>query len=78
MQTVLGSWEEINKKYNESETFGKVIAGNGFLKKTVETITAGMTSNEQKIDAIFNYVRQNVSWDETSRRSIDGSLKESP
>jgi len=75
MQTVLGSWEEINKKYNESETFGKVIAGNGFLKKTVETITAGMTSNEQKIGAIFNYVRQNVSWDETSRRSIDGSLK---
>ena len=75
IEPVLGSWEEINKKYSESENFGKVITGNGFLKKTVETITAGMTSNDQKIDAIFNYVRQNVSWDETSRRFVDGSLK---
>ena len=75
IEPVLGSWEEINKKYNESETFGKAISGNGFLKKTVDEITAGMTSNEQKIGAIFNYVRQNVSWNETSRRSVDGSLK---
>ncbi len=75
IEPVLGSWEEINKKYSESENFGKVITGNGFLKKTVDEITAGMTSNDQKISAIFNYVRQNVSWDETSRRSVDGSLK---
>jgi hypothetical protein len=75
IEPVLGSWEEINKKYSESENFGKVITGNGFLKKTVEEIIAGMTSSEQKIAAIFNYVRQNISWDETSRRSVDGSLK---
>ena len=75
IEPVLGSWEEINKKYSESENFGRVITGNGFLKKTVDEITAGMTSNDQKIGAIFNYVRQNVAWDETSRRSVDGSLK---
>ena len=75
IEPVLGSWEEINKKYSESENFGKVITGNGFLKKTVGEITAGMTSNDQKISAIFNYVKQNVSWNETSRRSVDGSLK---
>ena len=29
IEPVLGSWEEINKKYNESEKFGKAITGNG-------------------------------------------------
>ena len=75
IEPVLGSWEEINKKYSESENFGRVITGNGFLKKTVNESSAGMTSNDQKIAAIFNYVRQNVAWDETSRRSVDVSLK---
>mgnify|MGYP003579633790 CR=1 FL=1 len=75
VEPVLGSWEEINKKYVESENFGKAVTGNGFLKKIVEEITSGMTSSEQKINAICNYVKQNVAWDQTSRKSVDGSLK---
>jgi hypothetical protein len=75
IKPILGSWEEINKKYIESENFGREINGNGFLKKTVEDLTAGMSSDEAKISAICNYIKQNVAWDGTSRKSVDKSLK---
>ena len=75
IKPILGSWEEINKKYIESENFGQEITGNGFLKKTVDELTSGASSDEAKISAISHYVKQNVTWDGTSRKAIDRSLK---
>lgn len=71
----MGSWEDINKQYSDSENFGDQVTGNGFLKKTVEEITAGMTTPEAKIQAVYQYVRQNVEWDGNSRKFISSSLK---
>jgi hypothetical protein len=56
----MGSWEDINKQFAESEDFLGVVTGNGFLKKTADEITAGITDPEQKVSAITNYVKQNV------------------
>ncbi len=71
----MGSWEDINKQYAESSDFLVEVTGNGFLKRIVEDITAGKTTPEDKIGAITNYIKQNVVWDETSRRLISKSLK---
>jgi hypothetical protein len=72
---VMGSWVDLNKRFNESENFGKELTGNGFLKKTVEEITAGLSSPEQKISAINNYVARNVEWNGSSYMLTSGSLK---
>lgn len=71
----MGSWEDINKQFAESEDFLGVVTGNGFLKKTADEITAGITDPEQKVSAITNYVKQNVAWDGNSRRFVSQSLK---
>jgi hypothetical protein len=75
IKPIMGSWEEINKKYTESEDFGKAITGNGFLKKTVEELMVGTTTNQERIVAIHNFVKQNFTWDGASRKSLDGTLK---
>lgn len=75
IEPVLGSWEEINKKYAESEDFGKEITGNGFLKKTVDELTSGLSKDSEKLGAIHSFVKQNIVWDGTSRRSVDNSIK---
>src|SRR5690606_31356205 len=41
VQEIMGSWEKMNKDYLESEYFGKVVSGSGFLKKTVDELTKG-------------------------------------
>jgi hypothetical protein len=67
VKQIMGSWTDINKTMAEDESFGGEVTGNGFLKKTVEEITAGIASAEDKIAAINNYVKQNVSWDGNQR-----------
>jgi hypothetical protein len=71
----MGSWEDINKLYAESADFGDQVSGNAFLKRTVEEITAGMVEPEEKIAAIGTYIKQNISWDETSWKFISKTLK---
>jgi hypothetical protein len=75
IEPVIGSWEDLNKQFSESENFGKEITGNGFLKKTVEEITAGLSTPEQKISAINNYVARNIEWNGNSYKFTSGSLK---
>jgi hypothetical protein len=75
MKRYMGSWDDINKLFNDSEDFGKVVAGNGFLKKITEEITAGIEGPEQKVSAIVNYVKQNVLWDGKNRKYISQSLR---
>lgn len=69
----MGSWEDINKSYDER--LGKEISGNNFLKKSVEEITTGQASAEEKISTIFNYVRKNFLWDGSKRKYPGESLK---
>lgn len=58
----MGSWEQINVNLVDDEDFGKVITGSGFLKKKVEELTAGLTDPQQKLVAIYNYVKENLEW----------------
>jgi hypothetical protein len=71
----MGSWEDLNRTFMDSEYFGKQIKGNGFLKKTVEEITVGASSAEQKIAAINTFIAQNIEWNGRSHSLSDASFK---
>ncbi|MGC3948210.1 MAG: transglutaminase domain-containing protein [Chryseolinea sp.] len=75
IKTYMGTWEDINKRYYESDHFSHEITANGFLKKIVEEITAGAATPEAKIAAINGFVRKNVEWDGHSVKVTDKSLK---
>lgn len=75
VKPILGSWDDINKTMAESEYCGLQITGNGFLKKTVDQITAGLTTDAEKIGAIANYVKENVAWNGNQRMYPSESLK---
>ena len=75
VKPIIGSWTDLNTLFSESEYCGKEISGNGFLKKTVEEITAGISNPEQKISAINSYIARNIEWDGNSSKVSSGSLK---
>ncbi len=68
LKQYMGSWEDINKTFNESDDFGGQIKANGFLQKTVDEITTGLTTEVEKIEVISNYVKTNVVWDGSKRK----------
>ncbi len=72
---IMGTWEDINKRYVESSDFGGEIKGNAFLKKIAEEITASSTTNEEKAAAIHAYVRNNFAWNGLSRKFTENPLR---
>jgi hypothetical protein len=76
VKSFAGSWANINDQFAGSEDFLGEVTGNGFLKKTVEELTAGATTNAQKVEILHNYVRQNVAWNEESRRFTQKTLRQ--
>jgi hypothetical protein len=69
----MGSWEDISKTY--WERVGSEITGNNSLKNKVETIVSGLKIPDEKVSAVFNYVKQNVLWDGTYRKYPENSPK---
>jgi hypothetical protein len=62
-QEIMGSWEKLASELVKHSAFGGTVRGSGFLKSTVEQVTAGMTDPVQKITAIHNWVKENIEWD---------------
>ncbi|MBS1682318.1 MAG: DUF3857 and transglutaminase domain-containing protein [Bacteroidetes bacterium] len=62
----MGSWEDINRAY--WERVQKEIRGNNSLKSNVDQIIANAADPEQKVAAIFNFIRENVLWNGEYRK----------
>lgn len=74
-EPVMGTWEQINKQLLEADNFGLVVKQSNFLTKKVEELTVGMSDPNQKIGAIYNYVKENLIWDGLMRKYTDGNFK---
>jgi len=61
--------------YSDDENFAGEITGNGYLKKTVEELTKGMTSAEDKISVINQYVKQNIHWNGDTRKYSEATIR---
>jgi hypothetical protein len=77
IKPVMGTWQDLTNSLLESDAFGGVVKGSGFLKKITDEVTTGVGTETEKIAAIFNYVRSNIEWNGVSRKYVSGaSLKD--
>lgn len=72
---IMGTWPDLNRSFLESDHFGMAIKGSGFLKKITEEVTTGMTTPQDKVMAIYNYVKSSVAWDGRYRMYLDDNFK---
>lgn len=56
------TWKQIGQDLMFSSDFGDQIRGNGFLDDTVQGLVGGVDSQIDKTQAVFNFVRNNYSW----------------
>lgn len=73
---IMGTWSDINKTFLESEYFGQAVKKSGYLKDQVSSIIAGLATDDEKINALYNFVKSNVEWNGLSRKYIDNSFKQ--
>ena len=68
-------WESVTKKIYESEDFGTELNKSGYYDKDVDVILKGITIQDEKIIAIYNYVKSRMNWNNNNSYYCDEGVK---
>ncbi len=55
-------WESVTKTIYNFEDFGPELNKTGYFEEDLKSVIAGLTSQEEKITALLNYVKTAVKW----------------
>jgi len=69
------SWETINKKLLDSESFGQQLKGGGFLKETVAKINAEAKTDDEKMNMAFNFIKKHMKWNKYYNKYVNKTLR---
>jgi hypothetical protein len=61
-QSVTRSWAEITESLMTDEGYGGYVGGTSSIKKLVPTLIAGKTTNKEKMNVIYDYVKNNFTY----------------
>ena len=77
VESVMDTWETMNKKLLESVNFGGQFSKKAFIKEEAATIASSHTDPENKIKAAVDHIKSKMSWNGSYRRSSGGNIKKS-
>jgi hypothetical protein len=69
------TWDRIGKDLMDHESFGRELNGNGFLDDAVNTTIAGKSTPVDKMLAVFNYVKSNMTWNDYYGEYTDKGIR---
>lgn len=61
-QGILGTWDALAFRYHEDEFFGDNVKNSGPLREIAENLVKGKTFPEEKMMAIYDYVKDHMEW----------------
>lgn len=75
LQPMMGTWDDLTRSFLESEYFGGALKGSMFLKKITEEVIATATTTQEKIAAVYTYVKSNIEWNGNYRKYLESNFK---
>jgi hypothetical protein len=75
-KTFSSDWNSVAKTIYDYDDFGIELNKTGYFEEDLKAVTTGLTSSEEKISAVFNFVKTNIKWNDYYGYScIDGVKK---
>lgn len=78
-QTVFESfsttWEDVAKKIYENESFGNQLNKSNYYEADIKNVLQGLTSEEEKVLAIFKFVQSRMTWNKYNSLFCDDGVK---
>jgi hypothetical protein len=68
-------WESVTKKIYENENFGAELNKTGYFEEDITALLKGLATQEEKIAAIFTFVKAKVKWNDFYSYSCDEGVK---
>ena len=75
MKTYSTNWESVVKTIYDYDNFGLELNKTGYFEDDITKLLTGLTTAPEKIEAIFNYVKTNVKWDNSKGYSCNDGVK---
>jgi hypothetical protein len=75
-KTFSSDWNSVAKTIYDYDDFGIELNKTGYFEEDLKAVMTGLTSSEEKISAVFNFVKTNIKWNDYYGYScIDGVKK---
>ncbi|MDR6966336.1 hypothetical protein J2X31_000329 [Flavobacterium arsenatis] len=68
-------WESVVKTIYKNEDFGAELNKTNYFEEDINAVLAGMTNKNDKINAIFNFVKSRMNWNDYYGYSCDQGVK---
>ncbi len=68
-------WLSVTKTIYESDNFGSELNKTGYFENDVDLLLKNATTQQEKIDMIFNFVKSKVKWNEYYGYSCDDGVR---
>ncbi|MDI9309097.1 MAG: DUF3857 domain-containing protein, partial [Limnohabitans sp.] len=62
LKTFSTDWETVVKKIYDNDNFGPELNKTGYFEKEIQALVQNLQTRDEKIAAIFNYVKSTVNW----------------
>lgn len=62
IKLISSTWEEVAKTINNSDDFGAELKKKGYFEEQLNTVFTGKSSEEEKLNAVYNFVKENYKW----------------
>lgn len=70
------SWQKVGERLLEFIEFGDIIKGCGFLNDKGKQLEKSTLSTEEKIEEAFNYIRENIKWNNVESAFVTKDYRE--
>jgi transglutaminase-like putative cysteine protease len=68
-------WDAVVKTIYDNDDFGSELDKTGYFEDDLKAVIAGLTTQDEIISAILNYVKSTVKWNEYNGYSCDDGVK---
>lgn len=69
------SWEDVSKSIYENESFGSELKKTGYFETDIAQLLQGINTQEEKLVAIFKFVKEKVKWNNYNGIFCDDGVK---
>lgn len=68
-------WESVAKLIYKNDNFGPELTKTGYFEKDIDALLKGITSSDEKINLIFNFVKSRMNWTNFTGITCDAGVK---
>jgi transglutaminase-like putative cysteine protease len=74
-KTFSSDWASVTKTIYENDSFGAELNKTGYFEDNINALIKGLRTKDEKISAIFNYVKSSVKWNDYTGYSCNDGVK---